>query len=410
MNSRDLESYDLFVAVKDFLNGYCAISYIQTLLEQGASQNYCDPSNGDTCLHLAVRHDRDVLISLLLYHGGDITRVNHAGRTPIQLADCLGLKNSVKAIAINKSTDAEDKAGYNDILISAAYSRDKGMVACLLEAGARPCKNLMSDLAYNEYWNVVMLIARHVRTDKEDTANYAKALFKAVEANELEVANVLLKAGAPTTFTTLLGSGLGAEDENCLHRAAKQINLPMMILLFSFGISISDKDYSGNLASFYAPQLFRFSCETSAKAKQVRNEFSAVIQSRRQAKSYFNRMSPDCLNLIIRFLSLRPVNAVTSYPSVKSTRDFMTKVSAECLLKSSVGMFKFHSQQSEDFLKEVKKIVETEAVTTEKINLAVKKFMDTNPDLNSRTVKLLTEYKFIQKEEKKNENGYKIRQ
>lgn len=62
------------------------VSYIETLLSNGASINALDESNGATVMHTVARN-WDVTIAQFLYEkGADICRADHSGKTPLHIA------------------------------------------------------------------------------------------------------------------------------------------------------------------------------------------------------------------------------------------------------------------------------------------------------------------------------------
>src|SRR5437868_2783239 len=56
------------------------------LLEAEASKTWYNISDGDRCLHIAVRKQNKQMIALLLSFGSDLTTENTAKQTPAQLA------------------------------------------------------------------------------------------------------------------------------------------------------------------------------------------------------------------------------------------------------------------------------------------------------------------------------------
>ncbi len=171
----------------------------------------------------------------------------------------------------------------------------------------------------------------------------------------------------------------------------------MVALLLSFGAnpkglkeSTASSDRSAALVAAEAKAFHD-------QGVELQQTFSVILQSWRQQGSCFNKIDLACANLVATFLSL-PSDCPLPSPSIKSTRDFMTKISAKCLLNSSAGFFNYHSPAAKTFLEELKKITDSHSVTTEKVSQAVSKFKETNPKKNSNTAGLLKLYKLDSEE------------
>jgi hypothetical protein len=61
------------------------------LLEAGASKKWCNSSNGDRCLHIAIRKNNRPMIALLLFFGFDLKERNTHEQTALQLAESLNV-------------------------------------------------------------------------------------------------------------------------------------------------------------------------------------------------------------------------------------------------------------------------------------------------------------------------------
>ncbi len=61
------------------------------ILSQGADANYRNQETGQFCLHTAVLHNQLGQIELLCLYGGDVTCLDRAGQTPLDLAKANNL-------------------------------------------------------------------------------------------------------------------------------------------------------------------------------------------------------------------------------------------------------------------------------------------------------------------------------
>ena len=99
------------------------------LLQEGADPNAMSDRDGNTCLHLIIKHKKKDLIKLFLKHGADPHKKNNDGQTPIQYALCcaecypkdLGYKDAIKEIRV--SQDNPDHDGNFDVLMWAIKNK-----------------------------------------------------------------------------------------------------------------------------------------------------------------------------------------------------------------------------------------------------------------------------------------------
>jgi ankyrin repeat protein len=89
----------------------------------------------------------------------------------------------------------------------------------LIEVAARMCK-----------WQHVETIAKHIKTDEKDSLKFGAALLWAVSHDQVETVNILLAAGAPLYFE-YINTG-----NTCLHKAVENNNPQMINILLRAGI------------------------------------------------------------------------------------------------------------------------------------------------------------------------------
>jgi len=353
-------------------------------------------------------------------------------KTPIQLARDLGHWDCVEAIASNKKTDAVDAARYGDVLLTAVKEDRLASTRILLEAGGasrswftpaegdrylhaairrqnlemivlllsfdcdvkkeNKAKQTPIQLARDlDDWNCVETIAKNKKTDAADTARYGDVLLTAVEKDRLASTRILLEAGASRIWHTT------AEGDRCLHVAVRKRNAPMVALLLSFGFDLKKENTAKQTPLQLADSLKVSSIREGWKiyydVTSLKMALPVVIQSMRQQKSAFYKVPYACCELIVSFLSQQ---APELKETVRSSQNALAKISANCFLSTSPGIFRKHSSAYREFVTELKTVLQTSHEATNNIGSAVKTYLKKNKGKKTRTLSLLFKYKWVE--------------
>lgn len=87
-------------------------------IEKGDFNIQKTDENGDTLLHIAVqKKGMEKLVVALLNNGGDLTAVNNAGQTPVNLAHCEKMHQALKMFNIKKEDLSQKKVAYFQQLV-----------------------------------------------------------------------------------------------------------------------------------------------------------------------------------------------------------------------------------------------------------------------------------------------------
>lgn len=391
-------------------------------------------------LLMAIKSNSPEAVARLV-HDVDLKEEIEDKLTPIQRArhwDC------VEAIAKSKKTDAADAARYGSALMYAVRDNRLQTAKILLDAGAsnwvtetkdtnlhqavRNRSTTMIKLLFpfnpigltrtNEdnrtpiqlacelsYWDCVEAIAESKRTDSADQARYSTALSRIIDEDRFRIlhkdtrqrfraARILLEAGASPNAASsykpfeLLG-------DRCLHVAVRNDNKKMIALLLSFGADINAKNKTQTPAEL-ATSLNR-TCLTDGWKIYYHNETLAIlnllaifVQGNRQPSSKLFNIPNSVLELLLPMISRE---SLKSRDTIRSRMDNLTKISANCLIKSYQGLFRQHSPASQEFVTELKQVLQTSQYLTKDVGKTVSHFLSKNPDKDSRTVNLLNRYK-----------------
>jgi ankyrin repeat protein len=103
---------------------------IESLVDSGADVNIQQPKDGDTPLHLCIRHGNIAGVNYLLDRGADPTVPNREGDIPLHLAARLGQLMCLQAIVLktNSSTQSNNTSSQSSKLISSGSRRSSPLV------------------------------------------------------------------------------------------------------------------------------------------------------------------------------------------------------------------------------------------------------------------------------------------
>lgn len=307
------------------------LSTVKILLEAGAARHWNIKTTGDRCLHVAVRNNNVPMITLLLSYDFDLTVENQEKKTPIQLACSL------------------------------------------------------------KHWECVEIIAKNKKTDNKDTARYGSALLVAVKNNCIGIAKILLEAGAAKDWY------FPDDNEGSLHKAVRNNNVSMITLLLSYNFDLK-KLNKANQTPIQLADSLKVNCLQdawtiyyNAELIKILNTLIIFVQGQRQATSTLYGMCDVILNTIIQHLSDQTVERKDM---IQSTKNTLSRISANCLIKSYHGLFHHHSSESKEFVNNLTTILNTNTDISDNIQKAAVKFVSENKK-SCRTVDLLCKYKLI---------------
>ncbi len=209
-------------------------------------------STGDTLLHISARKaDGLKLVEMLMAKNASVLILNKKQETPLHLAasDAI-LLDMVKNVPTN--INQKDIAG-NTPLISMARLGNAGAVARLLELNAdAKAKNSSNESALDfapDLATATLLVAKGADIKQTDKAGMTPLLY-AVKNNRYEVAEYLLKNGAPAVITVKgkTEAVKNNDSQNALHLCTSQ----KMFDLFSDKIGLNTTDNRGRTPLFYA--------------------------------------------------------------------------------------------------------------------------------------------------------------
>ncbi len=160
--------------------------------------------------------------------------LNNDNKTLIEDYADQGNFEIVKFIAENIKTDENDTLHYGHALLAAIKARKTDVIETLLKAGAgidKQNKDKQTPIqlaATKGYFDIVKLIAENLSTNENDTFHYGSALLIAAKADNINVVEVLLKAGAGRAWS------YNATGDQALHCAALNGNTKTVSLLLDF--------------------------------------------------------------------------------------------------------------------------------------------------------------------------------
>ena len=137
----------------------------EELLKAGTSINSVSPETGYTLTHTAIAENHGSMLKFLLRHKPDLTRVDKASLTPIDLACQRERWDMVIAMAQSYTTDKMDKAHYGLALRAALSAKKIAVMEELLKASAPidnlPEGNILSLVVASNDQEAIALLRQH---------------------------------------------------------------------------------------------------------------------------------------------------------------------------------------------------------------------------------------------------------
>jgi ankyrin repeat protein len=262
---------------------------VEVLLDAKAPTRWRKNNTKNTALHIAAMNGQTEIVKLLLEHGASLSQKNYENKTAIQMAAKNKQWTTVIAIAKAKKKiyGTYDYYHFGSVLLTAILSNPpevKNVVKVILETYPYASETWVSgpvnntalhtavifrnkeafqllvvhgaDLSaknsnnktpieiaapfakiWND-WSFVIIMAQAKNTDEYDNLHYGSVLINAVEANQIHVVEILLKANAPTWYHS-------NTKNTPLHLAAINKNPDMVMLLIKYGADLSARNKEG---------------------------------------------------------------------------------------------------------------------------------------------------------------------
>jgi hypothetical protein len=169
----------------------------------------------------------------------------------------------------------------------------------------------------------------------------------------------------------------------------------MVALLLSFGFDLKVENTEKQTPLQLADSL-KFSCLNEGwkiyfDLTSLKIVLPVIIQSMRQNKSTFNKIPFVCSELIVSFLSQK---TPALKETVVSSQNYLSRISAGCVVKAFPGMFRRHSSESREFIAELKTALATHG-NLGNIGSPVSTFLKKNNGKKTRTLGLLFKYHLV---------------
>jgi|GEM_PF-2354620 len=203
-----------------------------------------DDEYGDTALHLAVRHDHEDIVDLLVFQGADLNAQNRLRHTPLHVAAAAGNEDIVTSL-LEAGADVNALAHSDRPIQLAARRGHPEVVELLLEQDAKLAGlgsgGLLNDACEGRNLEVLEVLLQRdcdteVRNVRGDTP-----LMMACESGWLSGVKLLVDKGAD----------LGAEHEQTgqtsLHTAAQANKADVVSWLLDNGADPQKEDRTGQL-------------------------------------------------------------------------------------------------------------------------------------------------------------------
>lgn len=240
-----------------FASQYGIIHYIHLYVQRGGAVDVED-DNGYTPLHLACSDKRGhVAVPVLVRHGASVNKlargINQRVVTPLVcLVEAQGLVTLVQYL-LDYGADITVTAGLDgSVLKSAIQVGNFDTVKALLAHAQLRDKSPTQKEALNVAFHHTLPTARVVEIflNKQDDANSreysAPALHWAVRSHGIEIAEMLLEAGASVDAEE------STTGQTALHRAIARHNVDLVDLLLKHGANILKKDKDSHNAIWHA--------------------------------------------------------------------------------------------------------------------------------------------------------------
>lgn len=228
-----------------------AIDLARLLIEKGVKIDskdieFCTP------LHIAAKYAAPAMVELLLANNADVQAVDYFDRTPLHAS--LNGKPNLEIVAIliyaKVDLDLKDELGETALMIAVKY--DLSAVALFLlehEANVEGFNNsgdtpLLTAVRYRREWAIKPLLEKGANL-KARHANGVTALYVAVEKGHESIIQILLDHGAMTETTV---NQQNAKYDTCLGRAVNAANISIVEMLLKAGASVNTENLYGDTA------------------------------------------------------------------------------------------------------------------------------------------------------------------
>mmetsp|Transcript_20940 Transcript_20940/g.64440 ORF Transcript_20940/g.64440 Transcript_20940/m.64440 type:complete len:550 (-) Transcript_20940:18-1667(-) len=219
------------------------------LIEVGCDPNLARYDDNWTALHYAVMFNNTGLVAKLIDYGAGIdARVASSNATPLMIACEDSLLGPVKQLLSAGADPNIARSDGSTPLISACEQNSSEIADILLAAGADPnhlrkWNALYTSTAQGNAYLVKSLLLRGASVDAIDSNNYTALTFAIVREN-IEIAKILLAAGADPNWRDMVG-------EVPLHQASDSgFSVEIVELLLASG---ADCDAATGSGSFFNP-------------------------------------------------------------------------------------------------------------------------------------------------------------
>jgi len=150
-----------------------------------------------------------------------------------------------------------------------------------------------------ERWECVSLLVKSNKNNAADGAHYGAVLIHAVTSNNIQIARLLLNAGAPTHWEDKAG-------DSAMHLASRNSNVEMVELLLSYGAAVNKKNKKGE-TPFNLQKTLDKSLENGwlnyLERESQNGLLVLLIVGSQQKASKMSKLSDPILNLIFTFFT-----------------------------------------------------------------------------------------------------------
>lgn len=213
------------------------LEIIQILVDAGSKLN-AEDEKGNTPLHLAILSKNSLgVLNYLLEKGASVDSQNQQKDTPIHLAISSNqeLETISRILKYSKSPNLKNNRGFSPLLLAIQSNSNPKVVSKILDLGLEVIPNyedldtLVNALEKSPRKNVFLeLLNKHLVS--EDFNN--QLLNKAIEKNDSEITDFLLKSEKPSSFFK------GHSHEFLMH-AIKHNSESCVSSLIHFGASVN---------------------------------------------------------------------------------------------------------------------------------------------------------------------------
>jgi len=248
VNKKDPDNESpLFIAVKKNRK-----EIVEHLLSKGAKVNDINGDYGTTALYRSCFDGALDITKVLVDAGANINFKRMDGFSPLYIAVVNNQKHIVEYL-VSKGVNIDEKNGQqeNTALVKACFDGSLDIAKVLVDAGANmnlKTKDKISPLLYAvEYKHkhiVEYLISKGVNIDEKNGQVENTALIKACENGSLDIAKVLVDAGANINLKSKAGFAP-------LYMAVDKKHKPIVEYLISKGVNVNEKNGLDNGSALY---------------------------------------------------------------------------------------------------------------------------------------------------------------